>query len=70
MHNQTKFLMIAAILAAAIVSVTLYTAAATANAQGTNMTKNAAGTSSSNMTKNMTASAGNMTKSKNMTAGK
>jgi hypothetical protein len=43
MHNQTKFLIIAATLAAAIVSVTLYTAATTANAQGTNMTKNAAG---------------------------
>ena len=56
MHKQTTFVITAAILLTAIVSVALYTVKA-ANAQS-NMTS----ASGANMTKNMTASAGNMTK--------
>ncbi len=51
MHKQTSFLITAAILIAAVATVALYTV-------------NVANAQSANMTKNMTASAGNMTKTK------
>jgi hypothetical protein len=60
MHKQTTFVITAAILLTAIVSVVLYTVKA-ANAQS-NMTSAGGG----NMTKNMTGAAGNMTKTKMM----
>ena len=60
MHKQTTFVLTLAILLTAIVSAALYTVKA-ANAQS-NMTS-AGGT---NMTKNMTGAAGNMTKTKSM----
>jgi hypothetical protein len=70
MHKQTTFVITAAILLTAIVSVALYTVKA-ANAQSNmtsagaagNMTKNMTG-AAGNMTKNMTGAAGNMTKTK------
>ena len=72
MHKQTTFVITAAILLTAIVSVALYTVKA-ANAQSNmtsasaagNMTKNMTG-AAGNMTKNMTGAAGNMTKTKIM----
>jgi hypothetical protein len=60
MHKQTTFVITAAILLTAIVSVALYTVK-TANAQS-NMTS----AGGANMTKNMTGAAGNMTKTKIM----
>ena len=67
MHKHTTFLIMGAIMIAAVVTVALYSMDF-ANAQSTNMTKNMTG---SNMSKtmNMTAGGGNMTKSMNMTAG-
>jgi hypothetical protein len=71
MHKQTTFVITAAILLTAIVSVALYTVKAAyaqgnmTSAGGANMTKNMTG-AAGNMTKNMTGAAGNMTKTKIM----
>jgi hypothetical protein len=65
MQKQLSFVITAAILLAAVVTVALYTVNA-ANAQvnatishaGANMTKNATGAAGANMTKNATGAAG------------
>jgi ABC-type lipoprotein release transport system permease subunit len=59
MYNHTTFLITAAIMITAVVTVALYSMSV-ANAQSTNMTKNITGSSK---TMNMTAGGGNITKS-------
>jgi hypothetical protein len=61
MYKKTTFVITAAMLLTAIVSVALYSVKA-ANAQGNMTSAGAAG----NMTKNMTGAAGNMTKTRIM----